>query len=43
MVINSIGTGAIIGAFTEGKIRYGLLHSLALVAVTTVAFLILFP
>ena len=43
MVINSIGTGAIIGAFTEGKVRYGLLHSLALVAATTIAFAVLFP
>ncbi|MCI4357647.1 MAG: type II secretion system F family protein [Thermoplasmata archaeon] len=43
MLINSLGTGAIIGAFTEGKARYGLVHSLALVAATTVAFAILFP
>lgn len=38
MMINSIGTGVIIGAFTEGKPKYGLLHSLALLAVTVVAF-----
>lgn len=43
MLIISIGTGAIIGAFTEGKARYGLLHSLALVAGTVVCFLVLFP
>ena len=43
MVINSVGTGAIIGAFTEGKVRYGLLHSIALVVVTVVAFLISVP
>jgi pilus assembly protein TadC len=40
MLINSIGTGAIIGAFTEGRARYGLLHSLALVGATMVAFTI---
>ena len=38
MIINSLGTGIIIGAFTEGRARDGLLHSLALVAATTVAF-----
>ena len=43
MVINALGTGVIIGAFTEGRARYGLVHSLALVAVTTIAFAILFP
>jgi archaellum biogenesis protein FlaJ (TadC family) len=40
MMINSIGTGVIIGAFTEGKPRYGLLHSLGLLIVTIVAFAI---
>ncbi|HTP54385.1 MAG TPA: type II secretion system F family protein [Thermoplasmata archaeon] len=43
MTINALGTGAIIGAFTEGRARYGILHSLALVAATVAAFLILFP
>jgi archaellum biogenesis protein FlaJ (TadC family) len=43
MLINALGTGAIIGAFTEGRARYGILHSLALVAATAVAFAILFP
>jgi archaellum biogenesis protein FlaJ (TadC family) len=43
LLIISLGTGAIIGAFTEGKARYGLLHSLALVAGTVVCFLIIFP
>jgi len=38
MLINSLGTGAIIGAFTEGRARYGLLHSLGLAAATTIAF-----
>lgn len=43
MIINALGTGAIIGAFTEGKARYGILHSLGLVAATAIAFLVLFP
>ena len=43
MVINALGTGAIIGAFTEGKARFGLLHSLGLAAATAIAFLVLFP
>jgi len=43
MLINSLGTGAIIGAFTEGRARYGILHSLALVAATALAFAIVFP
>jgi len=42
-IINSLGTGAIIGAFTEGRVRYGILHGLALVAATTVLFLFIFP
>ncbi len=43
MLINALGTGAIIGAFTEGRARYGILHSLALVAGTAMVFAILFP
>jgi len=43
MLIVSVGTGAIIGAFTEGKARYGLLHSLGLAVGTAVAFAIIFP
>jgi pilus assembly protein TadC len=43
MLINALGTGAIIGAFTEGRARYGILHSLALVAATAIAFAIVFP
>lgn len=43
MLINSLGTGVIIGAFTEGKARYGLIHSLVLMAATAIAFLIVFP
>ncbi len=43
MLINALGTGAIIGAFTEGRARYGILHSLGLVLGTAVAFYIVFP
>lgn len=43
MMINGFGTGVIIGAFTEGRIKYGLLHSLALTAATLIAFFILYP
>lgn len=43
MLINSLGMGAIIGAFTEGRARYGLIHGLAMVAITTIAFAIIFP
>lgn len=42
-IINSLGTGAIIGAFSEGRVRYGILHSLGLVAATTILFLFIFP
>ncbi|MCI4356118.1 MAG: type II secretion system F family protein [Thermoplasmata archaeon] len=42
-IINSLGTGAIIGAFSEGRARYGIVHALALVAATTIAFLFIFP
>ena len=42
-IINSLGTGAIIGAFSEGRVRYGILHSLALVGATTILFLFIFP
>jgi Flp pilus assembly protein TadB len=38
MAINGFGTGVIIGAFTEGKAKYGLIHSLILLATTAVAF-----
>jgi archaellum biogenesis protein FlaJ (TadC family) len=38
MLINSLGTGAIIGAFTEGRARYGILHSVGLAVATTIAF-----
>jgi archaellum biogenesis protein FlaJ (TadC family) len=38
MAINALGTGIIIGAFTEGKPKYGLIHSLLLLAATAVGF-----
>jgi pilus assembly protein TadC len=41
MLINGFGTGVIIGAFTEGKPKYGLLHSVGLLVVTAIAFAIL--
>ena len=40
-LIVSIGTGAIIGAFTEGKVKYGLIHSLGLSLATLLAFAII--
>ncbi len=40
MAINSLGTGVIIGAFTEGKPKYGLIHSLVLLGATAVAFFV---
>ena len=43
MMVVSVGTGIIIGTFTEGKPKYGLLHSLGLVGGTVIAFLIVFP
>jgi archaellum biogenesis protein FlaJ (TadC family) len=43
MLINALGTGAIIGAFTEGQARYGILHSLGLVAATAIIFAIIIP
>lgn len=42
-LINALGTGVIIGAFTEGKPKYGLVHSLALLGATSFAFLFLAP
>jgi archaellum biogenesis protein FlaJ (TadC family) len=43
MIINALGTGAIIGAFTEGRARYGILHALGLTAAALIAFVIIFP
>jgi flagellar protein FlaJ len=41
LLINSIGTGTIIGSFIDGKIKYGLIHSLILVAVSVLFFVFL--
>jgi archaellum biogenesis protein FlaJ (TadC family) len=43
MLISSVGNGVLIGAFTEGKPKYGLVHSLAMVLGTLIAFAIIFP
>ncbi len=43
MLINGLGTGAIIGAFTEGRARYGILHSLGLMIGTVVIFALFVP
>ena len=41
LIINSIGTGTIIGSFIDGNIKFGLIHSLILVAVSVVFFLVM--
>jgi archaellum biogenesis protein FlaJ (TadC family) len=41
MIINSLGTGTIIGAFIDGKIRYGLIHSIILTITSVLFFIIL--
>jgi archaellum biogenesis protein FlaJ (TadC family) len=41
MIINSLGTGTVIGAFIEGKIKYGLLHSIILTITSVLFFIIL--
>jgi archaellum biogenesis protein FlaJ (TadC family) len=43
MLINALGIGAIIGAFTEGRARYGILHALGLAAATAIIFAVVFP
>lgn len=40
IAVNSITAGLLIGAFTEGKIKFGLMHALIMVAASTVFFLI---
>lgn len=40
IAVNSITAGLLIGAFTEGKIRFGLMHALIMVAASTVFFLL---
>ncbi len=41
LIINSIGTGTVIGAFIEGHFKYGLVHSLILLAVSVIFFILL--
>jgi len=41
IIINSIGTGIVIGEFVDGKIKYGLMHSLILIAASTIFFALL--
>jgi hypothetical protein len=40
VIVNSIGTGTIIGTFIDGKIKYGLLHSLVLTASAVIFFIV---
>ncbi|MEM0466512.1 MAG: type II secretion system F family protein [Candidatus Thermoplasmatota archaeon] len=41
MIINSLGTGTLMGMLVDGKIKYGLIHSLILTAVSIVFFAVL--
>ncbi|MBD3263348.1 hypothetical protein GF374_03135 [Candidatus Woesearchaeota archaeon] len=41
ILINSVGTGIVIGEFVDGKIKYGLIHSLILIAASTIFFTIM--
>lgn len=41
IIINSIGTGTIIGSFVEGHFKFGLLHSIVLTLVSVLFFAIL--
>lgn len=38
VLANAIGTGAVIGGFLDGKVKYGLLHILLLVLLSTIFF-----
>ena len=40
-LVNSVGTGTVIGAFIDGHFKYGLIHSLVLTAVSAVFFIVL--
>lgn len=40
MLINSFGAGLLIGQFIDGKVKYGLVHSLTMMAAATVFFMI---
>lgn len=41
VMINSIGTGLVVGGFVDGKIKMGLIHSLTLLAVGVIFFAIM--
>lgn len=41
LLINSIGTGTIIGSFIDGHIKFGLVHSIILSIVSTVFFVVM--
>lgn len=41
LLINSIGTGTIIGSFIDGNIKFGLTHSLILVATSVIFFVVM--
>ncbi len=41
LIINSIGTGTIIGSFIDGNIKFGLIHSLVLVATSVIFFVVM--
>lgn len=41
IIVNSIGTGIVIGEFIDGKVKYGLIHSLILTASSVLFFVIL--
>jgi archaellum biogenesis protein FlaJ (TadC family) len=41
VIVNSVGNGLLIGLFTQGKMKYGLLHSLIMVLASMVFFLLM--
>jgi hypothetical protein len=41
VLINALGSGTIIGMFVDGKLKYGLLHSLLLTLITVIFFIVM--
>jgi hypothetical protein len=41
VLINSVGAGCLIGIFSDGKLKFGLLHAMVMVAASTVFFALL--
>jgi hypothetical protein len=39
-LINSVGSGLVIGKVIEGKMKFGLVHSLVMVTITIIVFLL---